>query len=47
MGMFTSLLPTENERQLQINLIDEAMRLYGFEAVLIDVLTISPRTFCW
>ena len=41
MGMFTSLLPTENERQLQINLIDEAMRLYGFEAVLIDVDSVS------
>lgn len=41
MGLFTSLLPTESERQLQINLIDEAMRLYGIEAVLIDVDSVS------
>ena len=41
MGLFTSLLPTESERNLQIGFIDEGMRLYGIEAVLIDVDSVS------
>lgn len=32
----TSLLPSNNENSLMLTMIDESMRLYGFQCILID-----------
>lgn len=36
-----SLLPTENEHRLMLMMIDEAMRLFGFQCLLIDIKDIN------
>jgi hypothetical protein len=36
-----SLLPTPNENRLMLMMIDEAMRLYGFQCLLIDIKDIN------
>ena len=36
-----SLLPSDNEYNLQLIMIDEAMRLYGFQCLLIDFKDIN------
>lgn len=36
-----SLLPSENENRLMLTMIDEAMRLYGFQCILIDIKDIN------
>lgn len=36
-----SLLPTENENRLMLTMIDEAMRLFGFQCLLIDYKDIN------
>lgn len=36
-----SLLPTNNENQLMLTMIDEAMRLFGFQCLLIDIKDIN------
>ena len=37
----TSLLPSENENKLMLTMIDEAMRLFGFQCLLIDIKDIN------
>lgn len=36
-----SLLPTENEHRLMLMMIDEAMRLFGFQCLLIDIKDVN------
>ena len=41
MNNTVSLLPSENENHLMVTMIDEAMRLYGFQCLLIDIKDIN------
>ena len=40
-----SLLPSNNENQLMLTMIDEAMRLFGFQCLLIDYKDITMYLF--